>query len=253
MPDIYPSDDGYLKEIGGANADRATAFNLARNVATANNQYNSTNAYMGQTHSFGKGVHSYVLYRVYMSFDTSGISVTPANATLKIRGSMNAVGFDESNFFVVKSDYANSPVAVADWDAIVGWQGGLPGVDESSNVTKYSDEVDAQSSWNVSNPFGFVAAYNEITLNSNALSDMVSLDNFKICLIGKEDLTNDDTEDDLTTRMFHSNQSGTDRDPLISYTAGAAGYGNSVMGVASGNISKINGIATANISKVNGA
>ena len=31
------------------------------------------------------------------------------------------------------------------------------------------------------------------------------------------------------------------------------GYGNGVMGVASGNISKINGIATANISKVNGA
>ena len=33
----------------------------------------------------------------------------------------------------------------------------------------------------------------------------------------------------------------------------ATGYGNGVMGVASGNISKINGIATANISKVNGA
>ena len=36
----------------------------------------------------------------------------------------------------------------------------------------------------------------------------------------------------------------------VTYTP--AGYGNSVMGVASGNISKINGVATANISKVNG-
>ena len=36
---------------------------------------------------------------------------------------------------------------------------------------------------------------------------------------------------------------------IVTYTAG---YGNDVIGVASGDISKINGIATANISKVNG-
>ena len=33
----------------------------------------------------------------------------------------------------------------------------------------------------------------------------------------------------------------------------AEGYGNAVMGVASGNISTVMGVATANISKVNGA
>ena len=37
----------------------------------------------------------------------------------------------------------------------------------------------------------------------------------------------------------------------VTYTE-VTGYGNSVMGVASGNIGKINGIATANIGKVNG-
>ena len=36
---------------------------------------------------------------------------------------------------------------------------------------------------------------------------------------------------------------------IVTYTVG---YGNDVIGVASGDISKINGIATANISKVNG-
>ena len=37
----------------------------------------------------------------------------------------------------------------------------------------------------------------------------------------------------------------------VTYTE-AVGYGNNVIGVASGDISKINGIATADISKVNG-
>ena len=38
----------------------------------------------------------------------------------------------------------------------------------------------------------------------------------------------------------------------VTYTAAVVGYGNDVIGVASGDISKINGIATADISKVNG-
>ena len=38
----------------------------------------------------------------------------------------------------------------------------------------------------------------------------------------------------------------------VTYTEAAVGYGNDVIGVDSGDISKINGIATADISKVNG-
>ena len=38
----------------------------------------------------------------------------------------------------------------------------------------------------------------------------------------------------------------------VAYTAAAAGYGNNVLGVDSGDIATINGVATANISKVNG-
>ena len=38
----------------------------------------------------------------------------------------------------------------------------------------------------------------------------------------------------------------------VTYTPAAAGYGNDVNGIASGNIGKVNGIATSNISKVNG-
>ena len=38
----------------------------------------------------------------------------------------------------------------------------------------------------------------------------------------------------------------------VTYTEAAVGYGNDVLGVASGDISTINGVATADISKVNG-
>ena len=39
---------------------------------------------------------------------------------------------------------------------------------------------------------------------------------------------------------------------LVTYTPAVTGYGNDVIGVASGDISKINGIAKADISKING-
>jgi hypothetical protein len=39
---------------------------------------------------------------------------------------------------------------------------------------------------------------------------------------------------------------------VVDYTAAAVGYGNDVIGIDSGDISKVNGIATADIEKVNG-
>ena len=55
----------------------------------------------------------------------------------------------------------------------------------------------------------------------------------------------------LWTGVNFANQTATSKDPKIDYTL-STGYGNAVMGVASGNISAVTGVATANISKVNG-
>ena len=66
------------------------------------------------------------------------------------------------------------------------------------------------------------------------------------------DYLDQDSTTEEQTGLYWTESSLTSRDPYIDYTAGVAGYGNDVIGVATGDISKINGIATADISKVNG-
>ena len=50
---------------------------------------------------------------------------------------------------------------------------------------------------------------------------------------------------------YHSNYTGTSRDPYLDYAI-ASGYENTPLGVTAVNIGKVKGVATANISKVNG-
>ena len=63
--------------------------------------------------------------------------------------------------------------------------------------------------------------------------------------------------ENLTIKLDKLTNTASRKEVRVSYlyvtvTYVPAGYGNDVIGVASGDISKINGIATANISKVNG-
>ena len=168
--------------------------------------------------------------RFFIEFDTSDISVTPADATLSIYGHTNS----SADFFAVKATFSDGSIVNGDFDSIDGW---TAGADNSSNVTKYSSEV---TSWST-------GAYNDITLTSDALSDMASEDNFKICLIQSDnDLANVEATAVVTTGL----QIGAN--PIrLAYTAGSAGYGHDVIGVASANIGKVNGVATANIGKIN--
>jgi len=168
--------------------------------------------------------------RFYIEFDTSDISVTPADATLQIPGSTNS----SADFFAVKATFSDGSLSSGDFDAIDGWSAGS---DNSSNVTKYSSEV---TSWSTS-------GYNNITLTSDALSDMVSEDNFKICLIQSgNDLANVDAVAVVQTGISNTNSL------RLSYTEGATGFGHKTIGVASANIGKISGVATANVGKVIG-
>jgi len=170
--------------------------------------------------------------RYFIEFDTSDISVTPADAELSLYGFTNG----GADFFAVKATFSDGTIANGDFDAIDGWSAG---VDNSSNVTKYSDEVETFST----------SGFNDIALTSAALSDMVSEDRFKICLIQAEnDLANvagggviHKTGFWRTTNTIH-----------LDYTEGTAGFGHKTIGVASANIGKINAVATANIGKVIG-
>ena len=100
--------------------------------------------------------------RFFIEFDTSDISVTPADATLSIYGDTNT----SADFFAVKATFSDGSIVNGDFDSIDGW---TAGADNSSNVTKYSSEL---TSWST-------GAYNSITLPSDALSDLDSEDNFK--------------------------------------------------------------------------
>jgi hypothetical protein len=236
MPDLAPTIDGIIYKAGQsswANARDATS-------GTANTTTTGHNNAVASIRAAGRGGSVlYSVYRSFFEFDTSGISATPTDATLKLYGK----AYGDADLFVVKANFSDGALANADFDAIVGWS---TGANNSSNVTKYSSEV---TTWSA-------VSYNDITLNAAALTSMRDDDLVKFCLIeADKDLPNVamTSNADIRNGMYYQDYTGTSRDPILNYTAGAAGYGNSVLGVASSHIGSINGVATANIEKVNGA
>ena len=228
MPVLNPTVSGCI--VGTTNP----SFAGARDATTGT--FNGSSARYADAIKYfkivGPRANSYNINRYFIEFDTSGISVTPTDATLSLYG----FTFDSADFFVVKADFSDGSITNGDFQSIVGWS---TGVDNSSNVTKYSSEV---TSWSTS-------GFNDITLNSDALSDMASVNNFKLCLIESDrDLANNDVVAQVNTGFWR-----TTNVIHLDYTAGASGYTNNVLGVASANIAGVNGVATANIASVNGS
>ena len=235
MPDLACQEDGRIGKVdlvSWSNARDATTGNAFSRTATAVAQA----AWAARTS--GRGGFVYRIYRSFFEFDTSGITVTPQDATLKLYG---AFSFTTADVFIVKGTQS-STLSNADFDSIDGWSAGA---DNSSNVTKYSSEV---TTWNSN------GSVNNITLNSDALSDMVSEDRFLCVMIEADhDLPNDDSGTfSVLVGVNYSNNTNSALRPVLSYTEGVSGYTHKVMGVTSGNIGKVKGVATANIGKVIG-
>lgn len=236
MPEILASVKDASVSI--SNTNFSTARDATSGTSFQNAAATATSAIRCAKTSF-RGSTSFFISRAFFEFDTSGISTTPSAATLKLYGQTNT----SADFFVVKSTVADgATIQFAEFDSIDGWSAGA---DNSSNVTKYSSEV---TSWST-------GAYNNITLNSTALSDMANNDTLKICLIEADfDLTNtapSDTTARATGMSFANDGEGNIRDPKIDYTEGTAGYGHEVISVAAGSIGKVKSVATANIGKIN--
>ena len=185
---------------------------------------------------------SFFIRRAFFEFDTSGISVTPSAATLKIN--VTSTSYDNSSLIAVKSGHDPSD-ATEDWFGtwLTGLGGSLAGWSNSdSQVVAYSSNVAA----------GMGTGYVDLTLNSDALSDMVSLSSFKVVVMN---YTNDYLDNSSSTEGFTGiafSEDGSLSRPKIDYTAGVAGYGQDVIGVATGDIEKIIGVATGDIEKVIG-
>ena len=241
MPTITASTNG-----GYIIANNHSSHANARNAASGNvivTQASRVSTSLSYVRAAGRGGSTvYAIYRSFLQFDTSGITGTVASATLKIYGYVNG----NADVIVVKSNafgsgYEGATLAKADFNSIPGF---TLDQDMSGNVTDYSSEI---ATWSTS-------GYNDITLNSTALTDIKNDNAFKIAIVEHDqDYKNVDPGINATIMggMYFTAYTGTSTDPIIEYTL-ASGYGNDVIGVASSDIAKVNGVATADISKIIG-
>ena len=233
MPTINPGRDVELR------VDNQSTWALARDRSSA--QSARTTATGGTVRaSAASGV--YDCYRYMAAFDTSSITGTVASATLSIYGYL----YTNADVIIVKvsAGATGSPTThfvVSDYSKISGF---VAGSTMSGNVTDYSSQF---TGWTA-------GVYNVITLNSNALSDISSLSDFKLAMVTYDyDYINSAPPSGGTYRSgFRTvNVSTVSQRPVLEYTL-STGYSNSVLGVSAASISTVSGIASANIDKVNG-
>lgn len=246
MPVLYPSAfDGtiYKSAQSWAGARDATSGDTVSDSSA-----NSILTHVKRASTRGGG-EAWTVRRYFMRFDTSGITDTISNVTIKIRGSYNGGG----GAICVKADGAfssGSPLGslgVADFDAIDGWSAGSS---NNSNVTKYTNAIGngGVGNWNGS-------GYNAFTATSDLLDDMRNNNFVEICVLDqKYDLQNASGGLSLPQQFYVSgyqvDNSGTSEDPHISYTLGS-GYAHDVNSVSAASIGKTNTVAVASIGKIN--
>ncbi len=216
MPVINISRQGV--GTGVTNSDFATARSNAASAVTdgitgeADVQYFSS----GRTKRFK---------RVFLYFDTSGITGTLSSATVEVDGG-SVSDADPNDTILIKS-------------SAFGGDGGtaLATSDHFSSLdytTAYSAELTV---WNTST--------NKYVLTAAALADIKNNDHFTLAIIDNDnDYANSDTTATADITI--------DFDVTITLNYVLAGYGNTVMTVASANINKVKGVATANIETVIG-
>ena len=180
----------------------------------------------GVSQFVARGATWYMIHRVFAYFDTSGISIAPSSATLKIYGRANVGSHDNADFFVVKGTQGTGTPSASDFDEIGGWDTstaadgdpsgtGSGAGDQESNVTKYTAEwVNGTTAWDESD-------YNELTLNATARADMASGTELYICIIESvHDLRDVSENHNSNSGMYFTDDAG--KETQIDYTAGVA-------------------------------
>ena len=168
MPTMYPDYDAYIRNSG-------TSWSTVRDSKNGDTVDDSTSRATTAVSTFvfaGRGSTTYRIFRTLLSFDTSSITSTVESATLTISGYSSFSNHED--FAIVKGDFS-MPASTSNsaFQSIVGWTNG---VENDTNATHYANPYGASSSWNLNSG-------NTILLNATALSDIVSLSDFKIVLI----------------------------------------------------------------------
>ena len=245
MPTIFASENNGTifnsNQSSHANARDATTGNSINTTST------NVTAFPYVRSPGRSGGTVYRIDRIFLYFDTSTITSTPASATFSIQRTTTA---PLGNFRIIKSNAfggdGQTGLSRADFDAFPGFSAGST---MSGNVTDYCDNIIDASAWGTSSDYNDTA----INLNSTALSDMASNDFFILAIVNFDfDYKNVDSSINVTQRLAHYTPdfSSTTRDPKIDYVVG--GYSNDVIGVASADIGEVNAVATADIAEING-
>tara|TARA_Y100000593_G_C4272766_1_gene318302 strand:- start:753 stop:1424 length:672 start_codon:yes stop_codon:yes gene_type:complete len=213
---------------GSATGAVSSNFNTARTSNAASVTDGASGAHTVQYFSSsGRGGGTKRFKRIFLHFDTSGITDTLSAAHIDIDGGSSSP--DPNDSIMVKS-------------TAFGGDGGtaLATTDFFSSIdynTPYSSEL---TTWSTS--------LNEYTLNSDALADITNNDNFTLAIVEHDsDFTNSDQGDgayDISVNLAVT--------ITLDYTIAPTGYGNDVNTVASGNIGSVIGVLTANIDKIIG-
>ena len=212
MPNIYSSTgDGYA--ASALTSSWVLARTSAGNTADNNNSRDASASFIYV--QSGRGGTQYGIRRSFMFFDTSSISVAPSEATLKIYG----FAYGTSNVIILRST-ASDPISSSGFNDLYGV------TDEFSN----SDGVGAGSLSGISGleyatrtTSWSSTGWNDIDLNSTALDDMASLDDFKICIMDwTYDFRDAGPSSTVQSGWYWTESTSTTLDPYIDYTAGVS-------------------------------
>ncbi len=177
--------------------------------------------------SSGRGGGTYRFRRTFITFDTNGISSAPSDATLNIRGD-SAGG--TADIIVLKSTAmsgdGSTALAASEFFSSIDY------------TTAYSNEV---TTWNLS-------ANNAITLNSTALTDIGSNNNFTVALVEYDA----DAQNTATGGSSVGAGINFGTTIYIDYTAAVTSDITSLNGIARASITSFNTIALASIDQING-
>ena len=200
----------------------STSFNTARTSDSGT----ATDAVSGDQnvqYIIGRGKRRFS--RVFLHFDTSGITGTVSAAHIDIDG--GGASADPNDTIMIKS-------------TAFGGDGGtaLATSDMFSSLdysTAYSTEL---TSWNAS-------TNNEYTLTAAALADIKNNDNFILAIVDHDnDYSNSNSTATSDVRIDF------DTTITLDYTL-VSGYTHDVNSVAAASIGKVNTVATASIGKIN--
>ena len=221
MPTIFSgTNDGHIA------TDLFDTFKKARSQVAGGSISSTLTRYASAVFIYaatGRGGPVNGIVRSFFEFDTSGISSAPSSASIFLLGYSN----NGADVILVKSNQSTT-LALDDFDAIVNGAAPLGNSDGSgagtfagTSVVTYSAEI---ATWSTS-------GYNEIELNSAALSDIASEDTFKVCFMEYDhDYLDIDPGSSAVIRsgLYYADAVGTSTDPYLDYTVAAAAVDDAV-------------------------